>query len=135
VEGVEGRLIQVFQNLISNALSFSPQGEAVTVTLDKRENCARIAVMDKGPGIPESKLQTVFERFYSERPEGESFGEHSGLGLSIARQIVDAHQGRIWAENMTGSDGKVTGACFTVEIPLVKTPVAAGKAAITKKAA
>jgi two-component system sensor histidine kinase ChvG len=134
VEGVEGRLIQVFQNLISNALSFSPEGEAVRVTLDRREDRAFITVTDKGPGIPESKLQTVFDRFYSERPEGESFGEHSGLGLSIARQIVDAHQGRIWADNMKDGNGKVGGARFTVEIPLAKI-APPGKAPANKKAA
>jgi two-component system sensor histidine kinase ChvG len=71
-------------------------------------------VDDQGPGIPENKLQTVFERFYTERPQHESYGEHSGLGLSISKQIVDAHGGQIWGENLRGADGVIKGARFNV---------------------
>lgn len=120
--GAESRLVQVFQNLIDNAMSFSPAHGVVRVTLDADEsaNRARITVCDEGPGIPENKLDAIFERFYSERPGHEKFGQHSGLGLSIAKQIIEAHQGRIIAVNMKDENGAVRGACFTVELPLSK---------------
>jgi two-component system sensor histidine kinase ChvG len=114
VRGTEGRLAQVFENLISNALSFSPPGGSVYVRVVPDKKSVKVTVEDEGPGIPESKLETIFERFYSERPKHEDFGAHSGLGLSIARQIVEAHGGRIFAENLKTGDGRVTGACFTV---------------------
>ena len=76
-----------------------------------------IAVEDEGPGIPEAKLEHIFDRFYSERPSGERFGTHSGLGLSISRQIVDALKGRISAENRRDDSGKVLGARFVVRLP------------------
>jgi two-component system sensor histidine kinase ChvG len=76
-----------------------------------------ISVEDDGPGIPEGNLEQVFERFYSERPQGEKFGQHSGLGLSISRQIVEALRGQILAENRRDSRGKVIGARFTVRLP------------------
>lgn len=131
VLGAPTRLGQVFQNLIDNALSFSPPQGLVTVALARAGDRLRITVSDQGPGIPENKLEAIFDRFYSERPEGEKFGTHSGLGLSIARQIVEAHQGRIWAENIRaeGQDQKtdgahetpaISGARFIVELPLVK---------------
>lgn len=118
LRGLEARLAQVFHNLIDNALSFSPAGatllvEAAKDTLDGKP-AARITVTDEGPGVPEDNLESIFERFYSERPETEGFGNHSGLGLSICRQIVDAHGGLIWAENRTNQ----TGARFTVVLPL-----------------
>ncbi len=114
VRGTEGRLAQVFENLISNALSFSPPGGSVYVRVVPDKKTVKITVEDEGPGIPENKLDNIFERFYSERPKHEDFGVHSGLGLSIAKQIVEAHGGRIFAENMKAGDGRVTGACFTV---------------------
>jgi len=76
-----------------------------------------IAVEDQGPGIPEGKLENVFDRFYSERPQGERFGTHSGLGLSISRQIVEALRGRISAENRRDEAGNVIGARFVVQLP------------------
>jgi two-component system sensor histidine kinase ChvG len=115
VRGLESRLGQVFQNLISNAVSFSPPGGVVRVTGQRQNGNAVIAVADQGPGIPPGKLEAIFDRFYSERPSGEAFGTHSGLGLSIAKQIVDALGGRIHAENLPG-DGH--GALFVVELPL-----------------
>ncbi len=111
--GLESRLAQVFANLIDNAISFSPQGGRVAVRLEATEDLVRITVEDEGPGLPEGAAEKIFARFYSERPEGEAFGTHSGLGLAIARQIVEAHGGRIRAENR--QDRK--GARFVVELP------------------
>jgi two-component system sensor histidine kinase ChvG len=116
VSGIEGRLAQVFRNLIDNALSFSPPGAAVTIRAvkDSGRRQWNIMIEDAGPGIPDAKLGAIFDRFYSERPEGEAFGRHSGLGLSIAKQIVDAHRGRIYAENIVDETGARKGARFTV---------------------
>jgi two-component system sensor histidine kinase ChvG len=118
VLGVESRLGQVFSNLIDNALSFTPLHGVVSVAAKREGKLMHITVSDQGPGIPENKKEAIFERFYSERPRAEKFGQHSGLGLSIARQIVQAHKGRLWAENLRDASGVVTGACFHVELPL-----------------
>ncbi len=107
VSGREGPLGQVFRNLIDNGRSFSPAGGEVRVTLTHDRGQARVLVEDDGPGIPQDNLETVFERFYTSRPKGAAFGGNSGLGLSIARQIVQAHGGEIHAENRAGSDEKV----------------------------
>ncbi len=121
VPAIEGRLVQVFRNLIANAVSFSPLEGRITcrVTRESSEDgdLVTVAIEDQGPGIPENKRETIFERFYTERPEGEKFGIHSGLGLSISRQIVEAHSGTLRAENLTGEDGRVGGASFTVRLP------------------
>ena len=119
VMGVEGRVVQVLRNLIANARSFSPENG--TISLRAREEGATIEVVveDEGPGIPEGKLEHIFDRFYSERPEGERFGQHSGLGLSISRQIVEALKGRISAENRKEASGAVLGARFVVVLPKV----------------
>jgi two-component system sensor histidine kinase ChvG len=117
VQGREGPLGQVFRNLIDNARSFSPPGRPVLVRLDRRGAEAVVSVEDEGPGVPAENLETVFERFYTSRPKGAAFGGNSGLGLSIARQIVDAHGGRIWAENRTDEAGGVRGARFQVALP------------------
>jgi len=118
VQGIEGRLGQVFRNLIDNALSFSPDGAVVTISAEKDQSARvwKVIVEDQGPGIPDAKLSAIFDRFYSERPEGEAFGRHSGLGLSIAKQIVDAHRGEIYAENIIDETGARKGARFTVEL-------------------
>jgi two-component system sensor histidine kinase ChvG len=118
VPGLEGRLGQVLRNLLDNAVSFSPPGAAIELEVRRQADRVRLIVSDRGPGLPEEKLEAVFERFYSERPEGEAFGRHSGLGLSISRQIVEAHGGTIWAENSHDADAKVVGARFTVELPV-----------------
>jgi two-component system, OmpR family, sensor histidine kinase ChvG len=116
--GVESRLGQVFSNLIDNAISFTPLHGVVRVEAKREGYLMHITVSDQGPGIPENKREAIFERFYSERPRSEKFGQHSGLGLSIARQIVQAHKGRLWAENLRDDAGTVMGACFHVELPL-----------------
>jgi len=118
VRGLESRLGQVFQNLIANAVSFSPPGGTVSVSATRSGGTATVTVDDQGPGIPPAKLEAIFDRFYSERPSGEAFGTHSGLGLSIAKQIVETLAGRIYAENRIGDDGTVAGARFVVVLPL-----------------
>jgi two-component system sensor histidine kinase ChvG len=118
VMGREGPFGQVLRNLIDNARSFSaPDGE-VRVSLERTRDEVVVKVEDDGPGMPEENLETVFERFYTSRPKGAAFGGNSGLGLSIARQIVEAHDGRIWAENRE-TDGKVVGARFIVALPAI----------------
>ncbi len=117
VLGIEGRLVQVFRNLMANAISFSPPGAAIHIAAARQGGDIVITVEDEGPGIPEGKLEAIFERFYSERPASEKFGTHSGLGLSISRQIVEAHRGRIHAENRRDVDGSVLGARFVVRLP------------------
>lgn len=118
--GREGPLGQVFRNLIDNALSFSPPDRPVVVGVSGGERAVRVTVEDEGPGVPAENLETVFQRFYTSRPKGQAFGGNSGLGLSIARQIVEAHHGRVWAENRTDGDGRVFGARFTVELPAAR---------------
>ena len=115
--GAPGRLGQVADNLLSNAISFSPPGGVVRVALGRREEMFEIRVEDEGPGVPERHAEKLFERFYTRRPEGEAFGRHSGLGLSIAKQIVEAHGGSIEAENRRDSSGAVLGARFLVRLP------------------
>lgn len=108
VRGNEGRLAQVFRNLIDNALSFSPAGGRVCVRIVPGKKTVTVTVDDEGPGIPDNKREDIFERFYSERPKEEAYGSHSGLGLSIARQIVTAHGGRIFAENIPEGGARFT---------------------------
>jgi two-component system sensor histidine kinase ChvG len=117
VRGVEDRLVQVFRNLIGNAESFSPPGGRITVRGAVIGKMAEIIVEDEGPGIPDGKLEQIFDRFYSERPREEQFGQHSGLGLAISRQIVDALHGQITAENRRDPAGAVLGARFVVRLP------------------
>lgn len=116
VIGIEDRLAQVLRNLISNAVSFSPPRGRISLRAERRGPWLRISVEDEGPGLPPGKLDAVFERFYTERPEGEKFGTHSGLGLSISKEIVTAHRGRIRAENIE-RHGMVAGARFVVTLP------------------
>jgi two-component system sensor histidine kinase ChvG len=117
VRAVEGRLVQVLRNLIGNAQSFSPLGGRIALRARDIGGMIEIAVEDEGPGIPEPNLEHIFDRFYSERPQGERFGQHSGLGLSISRQIVEALGGRIAAENRRDAAGRVLGARFVVRLP------------------
>lgn len=117
VRGIPGRLVQVIENLIGNALSFSPEKEGVTLRVEGTLDRVILTVDDNGPGVPPGKEQKIFERFYSERPDGEAFGTHSGLGLSISRKIIEGHGGRIYATNRLNADGIVEGARFIVELP------------------
>ena len=121
IRGLEARLAQVFVNLITNAISFCEDGDAVRVWARKRDNRVLVVVEDTGPGIPEQALTKVFKRFYSERPSGD-FGNHSGLGLAISKQIVEAHGGVIWAENIRPTHADITseplGARFVVGLPV-----------------
>ena len=98
VTGHDSRLSQVIVNLLENAISFSPPGGRIAVVTRRIGAEIQIAVEDEGPGIPEENLERIFERFYTDRPQ-ENFGQNSGLGLNISRQIVVAHGGRLWAEN------------------------------------
>lgn len=117
VIGVEMRLAQVFQNLIDNALSFAPLTSKVMLSAERDGRFVNIVIEDEGSGIPENKLEAIFDRFYSERPRSEKFGTHSGLGLSISKQIVEAHRGKIRAENRRDAAGRTIGARFIVQLP------------------
>jgi two-component system sensor histidine kinase ChvG len=116
VLGIEIRLSQVFRNVIGNAVSFSPPLGEIRLTARRDGRAVLITVEDEGPGIPDEKLTAIFDRFYTERPLGETFGTHSGLGLSISRQIVEAHRGMIWAENRKSAQGAIIGARFSVRL-------------------
>jgi two-component system sensor histidine kinase ChvG len=118
VFGHDSRLVQVLTNLIDNAQSFSPPGAPVRVTCRQAGNAVAITVEDQGPGIPEHALERIFERFYTDRPD-HGFGQNSGLGLSISKQIVEAHRGTIRAENILDAAGNRRGARFIVQLPLV----------------
>jgi two-component system sensor histidine kinase ChvG len=120
VLGRDERLGQIFRNLIDNAVSFTPDGGAVSISAAIEGTMVRVTVEDEGPGIPPDNLETVFNRFYTERPAEHGFGKNSGLGLSIARQIAAGIAGRIWAENKIGASGDITGARFIVELPLAR---------------
>jgi two-component system sensor histidine kinase ChvG len=117
VNGIEGRLVQVFRNLIANALSFSPPGGRITLKARVENGTVVAQVLDEGPGIPEGRERDIFKRFYSERPQNEKFGVHSGLGLSISKQIVEAHGGTLVAKNRRRPDGSIVGARFVVTLP------------------
>jgi two-component system sensor histidine kinase ChvG len=121
VFGLEARLAQVFVNLISNAISFCEPGDAIRIWARQKDSRVLIVVEDTGPGIPDEALSKIFKRFYSQRPD-EHFGNNSGLGLAISKQIVEAHGGVIWAENIRPTKADITseplGARFVVGLPL-----------------
>lgn len=122
VPGHDSRLAQVVDNLVQNARSFSPPGATVSITARRLKNEVEIIVDDEGPGIRPEAFEKIFERFYTDRPH-QGFGQNSGLGLSISKQIVDAHGGRLWAENRLdvaaheGAEPNVLGARFVVRLP------------------
>jgi len=119
VPGMEGRLVQVFRNLIGNAITFSPAGGVITIAGGREDEDVDVVITidDQGPGLPAGKEDAIFDRFYTERPSGEKFGTHSGLGLSISRQIIDALHGSITAETLRGAGDRALGARFTVRLP------------------
>jgi two-component system, OmpR family, sensor histidine kinase ChvG len=122
VLGNDSRLGQVIDNLIDNARSFSPAGGTVRVTCRRLKGEIEIVVDDDGPGVPEEAIERIFERFYTHRPH-QAFGQNSGLGLSISKHIIEAHGGRIWAENRPSAPAAsdeaplVLGARFIVRLP------------------
>lgn len=114
VSGDPSQLSRVIENLLSNAISFSPENGLVRIAATRDDDHVQITIEDEGPGIPEHAREAVFERFHSDRPDGEAFGEHSGLGLSIARTIIEGHGGGIVASDRgTG----VSGARLVVRLP------------------
>lgn len=117
VLGFEGRLAQVVRNLVANAISFSPRGGGIRIRGWREAGHVLVTVDDDGPGIPPDKLDDIFGRFYSERPRGEAFGTHSGLGLSISRQIIEHLGGTLTAENRRDAQGQVVGARFLIKLP------------------
>ncbi len=114
VPGDASKLERVLENLFDNAVSFSPPGGVIAVALSRDADRLRIDVSDQGPGIPSEAREEVFERFHSLRPDSEDFGNHSGLGLAIARTIVEAHDGTLLARDR---DGGAPGACLTIDLP------------------
>ena len=123
VRGHDGRLGQVLTNLIDNAISFSPANGTVTVRLTRIGPMLRVAVEDEGPGVDPGQMEDVFRRFYTYRPTAESSrGGNSGLGLSISREIIAAHGGRIWVENR-----ETGGARFQFELPALSPAPVAGR--------
>jgi two-component system sensor histidine kinase ChvG len=120
--GHDSRLGQVVDNLIDNARSFSPAGGTVRITCRRLKQDIEIMVDDDGPGVRSEALEKIFQRFYTDRPH-QGFGQNSGLGLSISKQIVEAHDGRLWVENRLatashdGGPPKVLGARFIVRLP------------------
>lgn len=117
---IEDQIVQVLSNLLANAVSFSPNKGTVTIELRRFSNLIEISVEDEGPGIAKDKVEEIFDRFFSLRPGNEPFGTHSGLGLSISRQIVEAHSGSIHAENRYGPNESVIGARFVVALPAAR---------------
>jgi two-component system sensor histidine kinase ChvG len=115
VMAVRERLQQVFDNLIGNAVSFSPPGAEVTLGLETSDDLARVTVLDRGPGVPPEHLERIFDRFFSYRPHPAPAGAHTGLGLAIARSITRSYGGELRVENAAGA-----GARFVVELPLAR---------------
>ena len=110
IQGNENKIVQVLDNLIDNAFSFSPKKKPIEVELKLKNKKVYIIIEDQGKGFPENALPKVFNRFYTERPETEEFGKHSGLGLSISKQIIEAHNGEILVENRINAKNNVFGA-------------------------
>lgn len=122
VMGDESRLVRVLDNLLDNALSFSPDGGLVEISATRVGDEVVIRVEDQGPGVPPELRDDIFRRFHSVRPQDERFGEHSGLGLAIAKAIVDGHLGQIDVETR---DERASGAAFAIRLPAVATEPAA----------
>lgn len=123
IHGLEKQLAQVFENLVTNAISFCNTGGHIRIWIKLQTDTCLAVIEDTGPGFPAGTLDKIFDRFYSDRPNG-AFGAHSGLGLSISKKIIEAHGGVIWAENITskfstGEESDVLGARLLVGLPRV----------------
>lgn len=123
INGLEKRLAQVFENLATNAISFCDAGGIIRIWVKLQTDSCLAVIEDTGPGFPKDSLDKIFNRFYSDRPNS-AFGEHSGLGLSISKQVVEAHGGVIWAENITsklstGEESDILGARLLVGLPRI----------------
>jgi len=127
INGHDSRLSRVLNNLLENAASFSPEEGKIAISMRQAPKTREVEILieDEGPGIDNEDLEKIFNRFYTHRPQEKAFGENSGLGLHLARQIVEAHGGRIWAENRTlprsqvgAARAPVTGARFVIRLPL-----------------
>ena len=114
IKGREGALAQVFRNILDNAISFSPPDSVIRIAMARAGGSATVEISDEGPGIPPESLEKVFDRFYTHRPATHGFGKNSGLGLSISKQIVEQHGGRISAANRSDR----TGAVFALSLPM-----------------
>ena len=114
VNGNKQRLSQVFTNMIDNAISFNKKNKTIGITLKTTKKLVIIHIDDFGPGVIKKNKDKIFNRFFTERPKEEKFGEHSGLGLSISKQIIDVHNGSIKVANRMDKNGKVSGAQFTI---------------------
>jgi len=117
--GHEIRIVQVIDNIVDNAITFSPPHGSINIVVSADTKSVTITIDDQGPGIPKGKLDAIFDRFYSERPPTEKFGLHSGLGLSICKQITEAHNGEITAENRLDHQSITKGARFIITLPRV----------------
>lgn len=117
VLGHKGQLGQVIYNILNNALSFTSLSQPIAVSVFCKLENVIIHIENEGPPIPERNLERIFERFYTQRPEGEEFGKHSGLGLSISRQIIRAHKGALYAENVRKEDGSHKAVRFVIVLP------------------
>ena len=152
VRGLDARLGRVITNLLDNAVSFSPENGVITVRARRVGPEIEIVVEDDGPGIPADKLEDIFKRFYSDRPQTDrTVGKNSGLGLSISREIVNAYGGRIWASNRKHQPNGaaawhddqdalrdrrspgVAGACFTVRLPAADAPATKGAPLLARR--
>jgi two-component system, OmpR family, sensor histidine kinase ChvG len=117
VRGDNGRLARVVENLLDNAASFSPEKGVIRVSASRAGESVILSIEDDGPGVPESQREAIFKRFHSDRPDGEAFGKHSGLGLSIAHTIIEAHKGTIEVQSRAGKSG----ARFVITLPAFQT--------------
>jgi two-component system, OmpR family, sensor histidine kinase ChvG len=155
VRGLEERLSRVITNLLDNAISFSPANGIVRVSARRSGPEIEIVVEDEGPGIPANKLEDIFKRFYSDRPQTDrTVGKNSGLGLSISREIVNAYGGRIWATNRNGTGiasptrspaagdaadlraeapAAMAGAAFVVRLPAADMPASKGAPPLARR--
>ncbi|MGH6780547.1 MAG: sensor histidine kinase, partial [Sphingomonadaceae bacterium] len=117
VSGDASKLVRVVENLLDNAISFSPPGGLVRIDTTRNGDEVLLTVEDQGPGVPLAVRDAIFRRFHSDRPESDGFGRHSGLGLAIAKTIIDGHNGHITVHDRSDSE---SGARFVVTLPVAE---------------